>query len=195
MAKRKARAPKRVRQQLSVWEEGAFLFATFISHWKAGFASLLPFAVIYFTVQPLGDAIQSIAMGGYTIAPVLVAIYATGWAAMSYGLLHLLRRNERAWFHYAAWTVTGAVTLFLVGIGFLSLVTLIGEGSSASPMDHKSWDLFLWATPLLGAFGAFIGRFVLRNFITWHITIDRKPLPNVFEFVPGKRDKREFEKL
>lgn len=194
MASQKRTAPKSVRQQVSRWEAGAHLYATFGSHWKAGAASLIPFAVVYFTAQPLGSAIQGIAMGGYTIAPFIVAVFATGWAAMSYGLLHVLRMDQRIWVHYLSWTLSGAASLLVVAMGILTLVTWASEGH-LDPTQHQSWGTILWGAPLFGGLGAFIGRFVLRNYITWHIWIVRKPLPPVFDFVEGKRDKNEFERM
>jgi hypothetical protein len=194
MATKKRTAPVNVRQQVSRWEAGAHLYATFGSHWKAGAASLIPFAVVYFTAQPLGSAIQGIAMGGYTIAPFIVAVFATSWAGISYGLLRLLRMDQRVWVHYVVWMVTGAIALLIGALAILTLVTFASEGG-ASPTEHQSWNTMLWAAPLFGALGSLIGRFVLRNYISWHVWIVRKPLPPVFDFVEGKRDKNEFERM
>ncbi len=194
MASQKRTAPRSVRQQVSQWEPGAHLYATFGSHWKAGAAALIPFAVVYFTAQPLGTAVAGIAMGGYTIAPFIIGVFATGWAAMSYGLLHVLRKDDRVWVHYLSWSLSGAVALLVVALGVLTLVTWASEGI-VNPTLHKSWGVMLWGAPLFGALGSFVGRFVLRNYITWHIFIERNPLPDVFDFVQGKRDKNDFERL
>jgi len=194
MARSKSSKPTNLRQSVTEWEPGAFLYATFGSHWKAGAASLIPFGVIYFTAQPLGSAIQSIAMGGYTIAPAVVGVFATGWAGMSYALLHLLRTEQRVTVHYATWTATGAILLLLVALGTLTLVTWASEGL-VDPTTHHSWNTMLWAAPLIGGLGSFIGRFALRNYVSWHVWLERKALPDVFDFVEGKRDKDEFERM
>src|SRR6187455_383388 len=128
MARGKSSKPTNLRQPVTGWEAGAFLYATFGSHWKAGAASMIPFGVIYFTAQPLATAIASVAMGGYTIAPAVIGIFATGWAGMSYLLLHLLRHEQRVTVHYAVWTATGAAVLLAVALGVLSGVTWATEG-------------------------------------------------------------------
>lgn len=189
------KAPTRLRQQVKEYEDGAVLYATFGGHMKAGFASLIPFFVVFFSAQPIGEALAAIGMGGYTVAPSLLAIYCAAWAGMSYGLLHLLRRDTRVWLHYLTWALAGAVALVLASMLFLTLVTWASEGFGTSPTEHKSWGLFLAATPGLGALGSLIGRFVLRHFISWHVEIERPPLPDALEFVPGKVDKNEFRKL
>jgi hypothetical protein len=194
MARAKSSTPRDIRQPITEWEPGAHLYATFGSHWKAGAASLIPFGVIYFTAQPLGSAIQSIAMGGYTIAPAVVGIFATGWAGMSYGLLALLRHERRVSVHYAVWTMTGAAVLLAVALGLLTVVTWASVGF-VNPTEHQSWNTMLWAAPLLGGLGSFIGRFVLRRYVSWHVWIQRKPLPDAFTFVEGKRDKNDFERM
>ena len=194
MPRGKSSKPTNLRQPVTGWEAGAFLYATFGSHWKAGAASLIPFGVIYFTAQPLGTAIQSIAMGGYTIAPAVIGVFATGWAAMSFLLLHLLRFEKRVTVHYAVWSATGAALLLVVALAILSIVTWASEGF-VNPTSHHSWNTMLWAAPLLGALGSFIGRFTLRSYISWHVWLERKPLPPVFDFVEGKRDKDEFERM
>lgn len=193
MARKTSSSPRSLRMPVNAWEPGAHLHASFGKHWRAGAASLIPFAVIYFTAQPLGDAIQSIAMGGYTIAPTVVGIFATGWAGMSYLLLHLLRFNRSVLAHYAAWTVAGAVILLAVALGVLTAATLLA--GHTDPTEHQSWSLMLWAAPLVGALGSLIGRFVLRNYVHWHVWIEREPLKDVFEFVEGKRDKNDFERM
>lgn len=193
MSKRSS-TPTNIRQPVTRCEPGAHLYATFGSHWKGGAASMIPFAVIYFVAQPLGSALQSLAIGGYTIVPVIFGIFATGWAGMSMLLLHVLRKEERAVIHYVAWTITGAVVLLLVSLLVLTLVTW-GSAGFVSPTSHQSWNTMLWAAPLVGALGSFIGRFVLRTYISWNVWLVRKPLPDVFDFVEGKRDKDEFERM
>lgn len=194
MARARSKQPRDIRQPITEWEPGAHLFATFGSHWKGGAASLIPFGVIYFTAQPLGSAVQSIAMGGYTIAPTIVAIFATGWAGMSYGLLHLLRHERRVSVHYAAWSATGAAVLLALALSLLTVVTWASVGF-VNPTEHQSWNTMLWAAPLIGALGSFIGRFVLRRYVSWHVWIKRKPLPDALTFVEGKKDKNDFERM
>lgn len=194
MARKKSSSPRDIRMPVSEWEPGAHLYTTFGKHFRGGAASMIPFGVIYFTAQPLGDAIQSIAMGGYTIAPAIVGIFATGWAAMSYLLLHRLRFNQSVAAHYTAWTVTGAALLLAVALAFLTVVTWSTVGF-VSPTQHHSWGLMLWAAPLVGGLGSFIGRFALRRHISWHVWIERPPLKDVLTFVDGKRDKNDFERM
>lgn len=194
MARTRNGKPTDIRQPVTEWETGAHLYATFGSHWKAGAASMIPFAVVYFSAQPLGTAIQSIAMGGYTIAPTIIAIFATGWAAMSYGILRALRFERRISVHYVVWTIAGAVALLAVALSVLTVATWASEGL-VSPVRHQSWGTMLVWAPIIGGLGSFIGRFVLRRYVSWHVWLQRRALPPVFDFVEGKRDKGEFERM
>ena len=183
-----------MRQPLKDHEPGAHLYATFWSHVKAGLVSLAPFAIIYFTAQPLDDAMSFLASGGFTIAPTLLAAYSYGWALMSMALLHGLRRSESVPRHYLAYAVAGAVLLALLAIAILTLVRLSVEGT-ADFWNASTFGMLMIASPLLGALGSVIGRRVLAPGIHWHRWLERAPLPPALEFVEGKRDKDEFKRM
>lgn len=48
---------------------------------------------------------------------------------------------------------------------------------------------------LIGAAGSLIGRRVIAPGIQWHAWVIRTPLPDVFGFVEGKRDRDDFERM
>lgn len=195
MARTKAqRAPRRMRQPLKDHEPGAHLHATFWTHVKAGLVSLAPFALLYFTAQPLEDAMSFLASGGFTIAPTLLAVYSCGWALMSMALLHRLRFSESVAHHYIVYAIAGAVALPVLAIAILTLVRLAVEGS-ADFWNATTFGMLMIASPLLGALGAVIGRRVLAPGIHWNRWLERAPLPPALEFVEGKRDKDDFTRM
>lgn len=185
---------KPLRQGLTSHEEGSHLYARFAVHWRAGAASLIPFGIIYFTTQPFEAAATTLTTGGYIIGPSIVALFATLWAVMSYGLLHRLRFDTRTWVHYTTYAIAGAVGLFLLGMVSLALVQLYNDGTPDF-WNATSFTGFLWATPLLGAISSILGRRVLAPGIQWHVLIERPALPDVFTYVEGKHDRDEFQRM
>lgn len=188
------KATRRVRKPVTVYQDGAHMYASFGAHWRAGVASLIPFGILFFTTQPFGDAMMALTTGGYTIGPALVVGHATVWAAMSYGVLHMVRFSGSKAVHYGAYAAAGAVTLLLVGMLALMLVRLI-QAESLDFWNNARFGLYLWAAPLLGAIGSVIGRRFLARDISWNVWIERGPLPDVFDFVEGKRDKEDFQRM
>lgn len=186
---------KPLRRSVPQFEEGAFLYAQFGVHWRAGAASLIPFGIIYFTTQPFGAAMQTLTMGGYVVGPAVLGIFATLWALMSFGLLHLLRHDTRTWVHYTVYAVAGAIGLWLLAMLLLVAVQAYNTSGQLDFWNHASFTGFAWATPLLGAVSSIVGRRVLASGIRWTILIERGPLPNVFDYVEGKHDRDEFHRL
>lgn len=186
--------PRDIRQAVTRHEGGAHLYAPFGVHWRAGVATLIPFAVLFFTTQPFGDAMATLTMGGYTISPAVIALFATAWAVMSVGLLHRLRFEERVTVHYVVYGVAGAIALWVTGVLVLAGIRL-AEAGTLDLWHAEAFTRFMIGTPLLGAMGSVIGRRVLASGIFWHVWIERKPLPPVFEFVEGKHDRDEFERM
>jgi hypothetical protein len=185
---------KPIRQGLAAYEDGAHMYARFGVHWRAGAASLIPFGIIYFTTQDFGDAATTLTMGGYIIGPAVVALFATLWAVMSFGLLHRLRFDTRTWVHYTTYAIAGAVGLFLLAMASLALVQQYNDGTPDF-WNAASFSGFLWASPLLGAISSIVGRRVLAPGIQWHVLIERPPLPDVFTYVDGKHDRDEFQRM
>lgn len=170
------------------------MYAAFGVHWRAGVTTLIPFAVLFFTMQPFGDAMATLTTGGYTITPAVIGLFATGWAVMSVGLLHLLRFEERVVVHYVVYGVAGALALWLTGVLVLAGIRF-AEAGTLDLWHAEAFTRFMIGTPLLGAIGSVIGRRVLASGVFWHIWIERKPLPAVFDFVEGKHDRDEFERM
>ena len=190
-----ASAPKPLRRELPDFEPGAYLFARFGVHWRAGAASLIPFAILYFTTQPLGSAMTALTMGGYVIGPAVVGLFATLWAVMSVGLLHVLRHDTRTWLHYTVYAAAGAVGLWLLAMLSLVAVHAYNTQGGLDFWHAESFAGFMWASPLLGAVASIVGRRTLASGIRWTKTIVRPPLPDVFTFVDGKHDRDEFHRL
>ena len=184
-----------LRRTVPQFEEGAFLYAQFGVHWRAGAASLIPFGVIYFTTQPFGAAMQTLTMGGYVIGPAIVGFFATLWAVMSFGLLHLLRHSTRTALHYTVYAVAGAIGLWLLAMLSLVAVQAYNTQGHVDFWNHESFQGFMWAAPLLGAVSSIVGRRVLAPGIQWTILMERPPLPNVFDYVEGKHDRDEFQRM
>lgn len=186
--------PKDVRQGLSQWEPGAHLWAPFPTHWKAGGISLIPFGIIFFTTQPIDQALSMLTLGGFTVFPAIAGSWAAAYALMSMAILHRLRFRDHLRLHLAVYAAAGAATLTLVGMAALTLV----EGNQTGIYDPSSSPVFirtLLLAPVIGALSAALGRWAIDKGIHWHRWIIRNPLPDVFTFVEGKRDKDEFKKL
>ncbi|MGC4175188.1 hypothetical protein [Demequina sp.] len=190
-----ATAPKPLRTSVKEQEPGAFLYAQFGVHWRAGAASLIPFMIIYFTTQPFGAAVQTLTMGGFIIGPAVLAIFATLWALMSYGLLHRLRFDFRTWVHYTVYAIAGAIGLWLLAIVSLILVQAYNTEGSLDFWNASAFAGFMWASPLLGAVSSIVGRRTLAAGIRWTIIRERPPLPDVFTYVEGKHDRDEFQRM
>lgn len=190
-----ATAPKPLRRSVPEYEEGAFLYAQFGVHWRAGAASLIPFMVIYFTTQPFGAAMQTLTMGGYIVGPAVLGIFASLWAVMSYWLLHLLRNNSRTGVHYTVYAVAGAIGLWLLAMLSLVAVQAYNTQGQLDFWNAESFPGFMWASPLLGAVSSIVGRRTLASGIRWTILMERPPLPNVFDYVEGKHDRDEFQRM
>lgn len=184
-----------LRRQLPEYEAGAFLFANFGVHWRAGAASLIPFGILYFTTQPFGAAMTSLTMGGFIIGPLVVGFFATAWALMSVWLLHQLRNDTRTWLHYTVYAVAGAVGLFLLAMVSLVAVQAYNTQGGLDFWNAASFKGFLWASPLLGAIASIVGRRTLAPGIHWTVLIERPALPDVLTFVDGKHDKGEFQRM
>lgn len=186
--------PKNVRQGLSQWEPGAHLWAPFGTHWKAGGISLIPFGIIFFTTQPIDQALSMLTLGGFTVFPALAGSWAAAFALVSMAILHRLRFRDDLRFHLAVYAAVGAVGLMLVSMAVLTLV----EGAQTGIYDPSSSPVFLRTlllAPLVGGLGAAFGRWAVDKGIYWHRWIVRNPLPDVFTFVEGKHDKDDFKKL
>ena len=184
-----------LRRTLTDFEPGAFLYANFGVHWRAGAATLIPFGILYFTTQPLGAAMTSLTMGGFVIGPLVVGFFATAWALMSVQLLHWLRNDTRTWLHYTVYAVAGAVGLFLLAMLSLVAVQAYNTQGGLDFWNAAAFTGFLWAAPLLGAIASIVGRRTLAPGIHWTVEIERPPLPDVFTFVEGKHDKGEFQRM
>lgn len=193
-ASRVAKAPKPLRQRLAQYEPGAHMFAPFGVQWRAGAASLIPFGILYFTTQPFGQAATTLTMGGYIIGPTVIAFFATAWALMSSGLLHVLRFDTRTWRHYTVYALAGAVGLLIAAMASLVIVRLISD-RTVDFWNAESFAGFLWASPLLGAISSIVGRRTLAPGIAWYRWLERPPLPDALTFVEGKRDKDEFQRM
>lgn len=186
--------PKNVRQGLSRYEPGAHLYAAFPQHWKAGVASMIPFAILFFTTQPFHQAMNAITAGGYTITPAIVAVTSVLWAVMSVAILHQLRFRDNNKLHFLVYGVAGALVLLVLAIAAITVV----QGRETGIYDPSTSPVFLQmliGAPLVGAAGSVIGRWTLNTSIYWHRWIVREPLPDVFKFVDGKRDKDDFKRL
>ena len=170
------------------------MHATFWSHCKAAFASMVPFVIVYFTAQPFDEAVGFLVSGGVTIAPALVGIYVCGWALLSKGLLHALRFEQSVLRQYLTYALAGAVALTVVALGILAAVRVAREGTG-DIWNVSTFTTLLVASPLLGALGSVIGRRVLALFIQWHRWLVREPLPNALEFVEGKHDRADYERM
>jgi hypothetical protein len=190
-----AKALPPLRRTVDTQEPGAFLSASFGVHWRAGAASLIPFAIIYFTTQPLGSALTTLTMGGYVIGPLVVGFFATSWALMSLALLHALRFDTRTWLHYLVYAVAGAIGLFLLAMLSLLAVQAYNTQGGLDFWHADSFSGFVWAAPLLGAIASIVGRRVLATGIRWTVLIERPPLPDVFTYVEGKHDRDEFQRM
>jgi len=190
-----ASAPKPLRRSVPQFEPGAFLYAQFGVHWRAGAASLIPFGILYFTTQPFGAAMQTLTMGGYVVGPAILAFFATLWAAMSYWLLHLLRHSTRTGVHYTVYAIAGAIGLWLLAVLSLVAVQAYNTQGGLDFWHHPSFTGFMWATPLLGAISSIVGRRTLASGIRWTIYMERPPLPDVFTYVEGKHDRDEFQRM
>jgi len=187
-------SPKNVRQAVTRHEGNAHLYAAFGTHWRAGVASLIPFGILFFTTQPFGDAMAALTSGGYTVGPAIVVTHATVWALMSFGLLHLLRFSTSIPRHYLTYAGVGGATLLVFAMLALTVVQLFDNGT-ADFWNRSAFVGFLWGAPLLGAIGSVIGRRALASGISWHIWIERGPLPQVFDYVEGKHDKDDFQRM
>lgn len=194
MSSKAGAKPRNIRQPVTRHEGNAHLYAAFGVHWRAGIASLIPFAIIYFSTQPLADAMATLALGAFTLGPAVVAAVATGWALMSMVLLHYLRFEERTWVQYGVYAGVGAAVLTLLAVITLILVQLREEGT-ADFWNATAFARLMIGAPLIGAVGSIVGRRTLAAGVFWHIWIERKPLPDVFTYVEGKRDKDEFERM
>ena len=170
------------------------MFAPFAVQWRAGVATLIPFGILFFTTQPLGQAATTLTMGGYIIGPAVIALFSTGWALMSRGLLHALRFDTRTWLHYTVYAIAGAVGLFIAAMASLVVVRLITD-RALDFWNAEAFTGFLWGAPLLGAISSVIGRRTLAPGIGWYRWLERPPLPDALTFVEGKRDKDEFQRM
>lgn len=201
--------PTALRRAVEAGTPGAYLWAPFGKSMLGGLASLAPFALLMLVGSmawapsdlPPADRVAhglnafgaALATGGFTVVPVLGAAYCALWALMSRVLVHTLRQEPRLMPHMGLHAAGGAVLLLAGAMGVLQL-SLASQGLG-SLTDAPSFMTLLVGAPLVGAAGAALGVWAIRRDITWHVTIVRPPLPNVFDFVEGKRDRAEFERL
>ena len=144
---RVSNTPRPLRRDVPQREEGAYLYARFGTHWRAGAASMIPFGIIYFTTQPFGSAMTTLTMGGFIVGPAVIGFFATLWAVMSVWLLHLLRYDIRVWLHYTVYGVAGAVGLFVLAMLSLVGVQAYNTHGGLDFWNAASFTGFLWATP------------------------------------------------
>jgi uncharacterized membrane protein YeaQ/YmgE (transglycosylase-associated protein family) len=190
----KSSKPKNVRQGLTTYEPGAHLYASFVTHWKGGVASMIPFGVLYFTTQPFEQAMTTLATGGFTIGPAIIGITALAWALMSMAVLQRLRFRDSLRLHLLVYAITGAVVLLTLAMVALTLVQGLKDGVY-DPSTSDAFSRMLIGAPIVGALGSVIGRWTIDSGTAWHRMIVREPLPDVFTFVEGKRDKDEFKRM
>lgn len=186
--------PIDLRRAVDRWEEGAHLWASPGAHFKAGMATLIPALAALLLTRPLTVSVTVLTLYAFTLVPLVIAVVAGGWTLLSRGLLHLLRFERRAWVHYIAYALMGATALWLASFPFMALVggLLLDD---PNPLNAGYFWSYMWAAPTFGALGSLIGRYVLTYDISWHVLVTRPPLPDVFDFVEGRRDKDEFERM
>jgi len=186
--------PIDLRHAVDRWQEGAHLWASPGAHFKAGLATLIPALATLFLTRSIGDTLTALTMSAFTLVPLVIGIVSGGWSLLSRALLHALRFQRRAWVHYLAYAAMGAVALWIASFPFMALIgALIFD--DPNPLNaYYFWD-YMWAAPTFGALGSLIGRYVLSYDIYWHVVVTRPPLPDVFDFVQGRHDRDEFERM
>lgn len=192
--KRRGNKPKDVRQRLRAYEPGAYLYAGFGAHAMAGSVALLPFGVVFFTTQPVSSALTLLTTGGYIVGPLALAVFACGWAAMSTGLLYLMRMRDNLALHLVVYTVVGSLLLTAIGLLIYSGYRTGVEDEFISADQQGLHNIKLFA-PILGALGAAIGRWYLDRSIGWYHTIARPSLPDVLKYEDRKRDKDDYKRM
>lgn len=195
MSRRAPDQPIPIRQPLSRYEEGAHLWARPVAHLKGGVVALVPLLILFFTTQPLDQAVTAIAIGGYTVLPGIVLVSATAWMAMSIPLLHTLRYRDHVRVHLVTYGAAGAVALTVLAI----VVGIYGPDLWAALLpdyivvrDEGALVRNALIAPAVGAAGAALGRWSMNRDVMWHRMIVREPLPDVFTFVDKKFDKNDF---
>jgi hypothetical protein len=200
---------KPLRIKVDIGTEGAYLWAPFGDHMKAGLVSLIPVVILavvaasgYLPGDPsfsdrvfggLGSVGNTVSTFGWLLIAA-VGLYCAAWAAMSIALVYLMRHRPSFYLHLAAHAVAGGIFLVLFAMGFLALARrdeLVGI---------PVWELEGFLPDIAAAFaigltGAAAGAWALKGFLFWYISQERAPLKDVFTFVEGKRRKDEFERL
>ncbi|MCJ7826712.1 MAG: hypothetical protein MUP36_00505 [Demequinaceae bacterium] len=199
--------PQRIKVEIGT--EGAYLWAPFGDHMKAGIASLLPILVINLVASAgfvegnpsVSDRIfQAINGTGHlfsTLGWVLIfagGLYCAAWATMSMGLVRLFRYRPSFYVHLTAHAVAGAIIVGLLSVGILALGQR--QELAGAPVWESQYFLPLaLGSPAVGAVGAAAGMWALKSFVYWWVAKEREPLKDVFSFVEGHHRKDEFERL
>jgi hypothetical protein len=199
--------PQRVKVEIGT--EGAYLWAPFGDHMKAGMASLLPILVINLVASAgfvggnpsISDRIQQAlnSTGSLitTLGWVLVfvgGIYCALWGTMSVGLVHLLRYRPSFYTHLAAHALVGAIIVPVLTVGILALGQR-QELAGAPVWESEHFLPLALGSLAVGAIGSAIGMWALKGLLYWYVTKEREPLKDVFTFVEGRHLKNEFERL
>ncbi|MBN2176733.1 MAG: hypothetical protein JW722_03650 [Demequinaceae bacterium] len=199
--------PQRIKVEIGT--EGAYLWAPFGDHMKAGLLSLLPVLVINLVasagfvegnpsvsdriVQAVNSTGQLIATFGWVLI-FAGGLYCAAWGAMSMGLVRLFRYRPSFYLHLAAHAVAGAVIVGVLSVWILS----VGQRDAlagAPVWDSEYFQPLVVGAPAVGAIGAAAGMWALKSFLYWYVTKEREPLKDVFTFVEGHHQKDEFERL
>jgi hypothetical protein len=197
---------KPLRVPVEIGTPGAYLWAPFSEHMKAGVVSLVPMALLnvvavagYAEGHPsiLGRIMEGI-LGTVALFTTLgwvllaaCAIYCAGWAAMSAWLVRLLRRRPSFYAHLVAHAVTGAAITLALAMGVLYLA-VHDDLAGASLTDADTFGALAIGAPAVGAIGAALGFWALRSSLAWYVNTERAPLKDVFVFVEGRHARSEF---
>ncbi len=200
---------KPLRVKVDIGTKGAYLWAPFGDHMKAGLISLLPIVVLavvaasgYLPGDPsfsdrvfggLGSVGNTVSTFGWVLI-LAVALYCAIWAAMSVVVVYLLRHRPSFYLHLAAHAFAGGILIVLFALGFLALARR--EDLVGTPI----WEIEGFLPDVSGAFaigfvGAAAGAWALKGMLYWYFSKEREPLKDVFQFVEGRRLKDDFERM
>lgn len=198
-----------MRVQVEPGTKGAYLYAPFGDHMKAGFMSLIPIVVLNIVAaaaEVQGDpSVADRILGGLNatgafvttlgwVLMVVAAAYCASWAAMSIGLVRLLRFRPSIYPHLAAHALAGAVITFAVSMGLLWL-SVHDELAGAPLSDSPNFAPLALGAPAIGAASSVIGMWALKSLLGWYVDREREPLKDVFTFVEGRHVKDDFKRI
>lgn len=209
---RRNRTPGQLKPQqipVEIGTPGAFLWAPFGDHMKAGVVSLLPMFILNVVavagsvegdpslakrlVEGLLGTVALFTTLGWVLL-VACAAYCAGWAFMSVSLVRLLRFRPSFYTHLAAHAVAGAAITLALSMGVLYLVE--HDDLAGAPLtEAETFGALAIGAPTIGAIGAVLGLWAVRSSLRWHVTKEREPLKDVFSFVEGRHLKEDFERL